>query len=89
MPFLKYKTCIGLSSSDNIDEILEVCRRIRDKDRTFRFRLHKLRDKDKLSKIFDYILIIASSDKDTAHRRGLYLINKVNALKGKYYWVRG
>lgn len=35
-----------------------------------------------------YILIVYSPDMDHAHRRGVWLINKVDELKGYKYWVR-
>ena len=35
-----------------------------------------------------YLLITYSPDMDTAHKRGVWLINKVGRLKGYKYWVR-
>lgn len=35
-----------------------------------------------------YLLIVYSADMDRAHKRGVWLINKVGRLKGYKYWVR-
>lgn len=77
-----WETRIELMFDDNIDEIKRVCEDIRSKDSSFDFKIVKSK-----SLRYDYTLIVYSPDKDTAHRRGVWLINRVAALRGKHYSV--
>jgi len=79
---------IGLTFQDDVERIGRILEDIRKRDPTFRYRFHRLQPRDKLSNVFDIILVIANKNKDQAMQRGLWLTNKVAPLRGKNFWVK-
>lgn len=63
--------------------MIKVCRDTHNMDETF---IYKIVDSwfDK----YDYILIIYSKDKDTAYRRGMWLVKKVFKDQNLLFWVK-
>lgn len=74
-------TYVGLDSDEKRDRLEEICNNIRAKDNTFRFSLRR----SNLPQ-YRWILIVWSSDRDQAHKRGMWLIHKTG-VDGLLYWV--
>jgi|Deesub1362A_J573_1020465.scaffolds.fasta_scaffold00652_43 hypothetical protein len=74
------KTCIGILEEDYESASLKLME-IAEKDDTFRYKIYE----SKYINEFDYIVVVYSNDVDTAHKRGLWLVNKANI--GERYWV--
>lgn len=74
------KTCIGIKRDDYETTLLKLMA-IAEKDDTFRYNIV-----DSYIDEFDYIVIVYSNDRDTAHKRGLWLVDKAHI--GERYWIK-
>lgn len=76
--------------NDRIKEILnQVCKDIFIIDKSFNFTIFKNRRFRGGEKDCQFILSIRCADKDEAHRKGMWFVNKVDVGEEKlYYWVR-
>lgn len=76
--------------TDRIKTIVEqVCKDIFVIDKTFNFTIFKNRRFMGGEKDCQFILSISCCDKDTAHRKGMWFVKKVDVGDDKlYYWVR-
>ena len=77
-----YRTYIGIKDEETKNKLESICRDINQRDPSFRFAIRK----STLPK-YKWLLIVGSSDKDTAHRRGMWLIKKTG-IEGLLYWVK-
>lgn len=76
--------------NDRIREVVkQVCKDIFIKDKTFTFTIFKNRTFRGREQDCQFILSIACKDKDEAHKKGCWFVNKVDIGEEKlYYWVR-
>jgi len=76
--------------TDRIKTIIEqVCKDIFVIDKTFNFTIFKNRRFMGRKQDCMFILSINCKDNDTAHRKGMWFVNKVDVGEEKlYYWVR-
>ncbi len=68
-------------SKEEVDEVEVKMYNIRAKDETFRYKIAKFGDTG------DYVLIVYCKDADEAHRRGMWIRDKVFG-NSKLYWVK-
>jgi len=75
---------------DIIKTIVEqVCKDIFVIDKTFNFTIFKNRNFMRRKQDCMFILSISCYDKDTAHKKGMWFVNKVDVGEEKlYYWVK-
>ena len=76
--------------NDRIKEILnQVCKDIFIIDKSFNFTIFKNRRFMGRTQDCQFILSILCKDKDEAHRKGCWFVNKVDVGEEEiYYWVR-
>jgi hypothetical protein len=81
--------------NDRVKTIInQVCKDIFIKDKTFKFTIFKNRSYRGREQDCQFILSIACRDKDEAHKKGCWFVNKAGVEEGKergfdlYYWVR-
>jgi len=76
--------------NDRIKEILaQVCKDIFIIDKSFNFTIFKNRRFRGGEKDCQFVLSIRCADKDEAHRKGTWFVNKVDiGEENLYYWVR-
>jgi len=79
-------TAIGLKNEKEIETVLAICNTINNKDPTFRYRL-----KHSKFKKYKSVMLIFSSNKDKAEKRGTIMVKKYlpdNGVKDALYWVK-
>jgi len=76
------RTYIGIKDEETRDKLEVICKDIRRRDPSFQFAI-----KPSLLPKYKWLLIVVSADKDTAHRRGMWLIKKTG-INGLLYWVK-
>lgn len=81
--------------NDRVKTIInQVCKDIFIKDKTFKFTVFKNRRYRGREQDCMHILSIDCKDKDEAHKKGCWFVNKAGVEEGKergfnlYYWVR-
>jgi hypothetical protein len=77
-----YATVIPFNGSELKDKIDKVINDIMDKDKSFRARIYP-----SYLPNFDFVLVAFSPDKDTAEKRGMWLVKKAFP-EGHYYWIK-
>lgn len=82
-----YKTMIGIPNGGDLNPLRVVCKNIRLKDNTFKFRV--IIAKGELAEKFKGILIIYSITKEMAEKRGGWFIHKMKDAKvADYFWTK-
>jgi len=71
-----------LLNEDEVNDIESVMYEISSKDDTFRYKIVKSKYEEG-----KYVLIVYCSDKDEAHRRGMWIRDKVFS-NDRLYWVK-
>jgi hypothetical protein len=76
--------------NDRIKEIVEqVCKDIFVKDKTFNYSIFRNKGFRGREKDCMHVLSIQCKDKDDAHKKGVWFVNKVDIGEDKlYYWVK-
>jgi hypothetical protein len=68
-----YTTFIGLKTQEQKEVLEKICQDIHKKDSTFKF---EIKPPKKPNSQYIFLLMIQSPDKNTAHKRGCWLVNK-------------
>lgn len=71
-----FKTILYLKP-DEVKLMRQICEDVQVKDDTFDFEIHELEDSDELA------LIVKSSDRKQAHRRGIWLRKRIGEHFGR------
>ena len=74
----RFVTIIDFRKED-LETVKKVCEEIGERDESFKFEIEELED--------SYRLKIFSEDGDSAYKRGMWFVNKVECLKGIAFWV--
>ncbi len=82
-----FKTMIGIMEGQ-IENVKKVCDGIKSRDQTFEYMIVEP-EVPSIRRKFERLLIIHSSTKDEANRRGGWFIHKCKSAKvSSYFWVK-
>jgi hypothetical protein len=82
-----FKTIIGILNGET-ENVRRVCEDIKKRDGSFSFEIFKPTVPE-LSEKFENLLVLYSSSRDAANRRGGWFKHKCrNAKLGSYFWVK-
>ena len=72
---MKIKIYLNYKDFEKLEELKEVLQKINNKDSTFTFQFG------------DRYVLIDATDKDIAHKRGIWLTKKIDILKNHIYKI--